>query len=433
MRGVETGRLGVAVTVTRLQWIALLGLCAGVWATWPLWTARQSFPQIPWVGVLIDVPAASDVWLLTTAGLAGCVALVTSRRGAAVAARLVFSAAVVGLLLLDQHRFQVWALHLLVVLWLLWLDPGTRGLLLVRVFVISIYVHSASSRFDRASLEMQWDLLAPLLDRIGVPTKFAGEPQRLWTGAVFVAWELGTAVLLAVPRTRRAGVCTSIAMHGMLLLLLGPLGHDHHAGVLVWNTVWIMQNVVLFWSRGIRGEGGVVAPHPGPLPRRSSSAGLTRLSGERGRTLIAWALALMVVLAPLLEPWGCWDHWPSWRVYSARPETVTFYVRESRVTGLPPEVQTIVGPPELLSDWRPLSLDTWSFAELRCPVYPQARFRLAVALALTRQWALGNDVRVVVGSSPEWWTGKRESQEYVGEQGIASASERFVVNVRERE
>jgi hypothetical protein len=288
---------------------------------------------------------------------------------------------------------------------------------LARAFAISIYVHSAASRFDRASLEMQWELLSPLLERLGISTRFTSESVRLSAGAVFALWELAVAVLLAFARTRRIGLWGSIGMHIALLLVLGPLGQDHHAGVLMWNLLWIAQNIVLF-RRGSHRSG-----------RETASV---VEDSARWRRRIATAVAGVVIFAPLLEPRGWWDHWPSWRVYSARPETVVFYVDSQRVADLPDDVQQYVGPPQPLSDWRPLSLDAWSFRELRCPVYPQERYRLAVALALTREFALGDNVRVIVGSPPDRWTGERTVHELHGEDELAAACERFVINTQRR-
>jgi hypothetical protein len=325
-------------------------------------------------------------------------------------ARIVVSVAAVGLVLLDQHRLQVWVLHLVCVLWLIWLSPNARGLTLIRAFVISIYVHSALSRFDRASLEQQWTLLAPLLERIGVATRFASESQRLSAGAAFAAWELGVAVLLVFPRTRRIGLWGSIVMHAGLIVILGPLGQGHHPGVLIWNAVWIAQNFVLFGRE------------------------VASVSGHEAswRKKMATALAAVVIVTPLTEPYGWWDHWPSWRVYSARPETVTFYVDGNRVDDLPERVRQYVGPFEPLSDWRALNLDAWSFDELRCPVYPQARFRLAVVRAIVREHGLGDRVRVVVGSPPDRWTGRRTMSELQGERAIEEACGGFVMNTAAR-
>lgn len=407
------GRDVPAQVVARLQQIALLGLACGVWVTRPLWTAEHAFPQIPWLQSLAGAPPAVDGVLLSIAAIAvvGLIVTVIRPRHPRLrcAFQLLFSLSAVGLVLLDQHRLQVWVLHLLVVLWLLWLAPDERGLSLVRAVAVSVYVHSAVSRCDRASLDLQWDLISPLLQRWDVATQFVPERVRLASAGLFAVAEFAVAVLLIVPRWRRLGRWASIAMHVLLLLLLGPLGLNHHSGVLVWNTVWIAQNFVLF-----------------------SGCPTTLAASRSPRLRLATALAAVVILAPLLEPWGWWDHWPSWRLYSARPAVVTCYVRDVRVAVLPAAARPFVGPAEPLSDWRPLSLEVWSFGELQCPIYPQERFRLAAILAVAHDADLGDDVRVVIGAPPDRWTGRRVTRELIGARAIAQACEQFVLNVSPR-
>jgi hypothetical protein len=412
---------GRPAAVASLQWIALAGLAAGVWATWPLWTGMQVFPQIPWLSAATAVPVAVDRWLLALCGAAGIGIAVGNGRVRAGRtwywSTAAFLLAAVALVLLNQHRMQAWVLHLLGVLSILWLAPNARGLVLLRAFAISVYVHSAASRCDRASLELQWDLIARLLERWEAAPPFVSGRVQLMTAALFALAELAVAILLTVRRSRGIGLWLSLAMHGGLLVALGPLGLDQHAGVLVWNGVWIAQNRVLFGgATAVRGEAASVVPHAG-----------------RSRTRLASGFAGLLIAAPLLAPWGLWDNWPSWRLYSARPATVAFSIKADRVGDLPATMQEYVGPPEPLSEWRPLSLDAWSFSELHCPVYPQERFRLAVVLAVTRAYALGEDVRLVTGSPPDRWTGERQIRERTGEYAIAARCEHFLVNVAPRE
>jgi len=87
---------------------------------------------------------------------------------------------------------------------------------------------------------------------------------------------------------------------------------------------------------------------------------------------------------PALQPWGYWDVWPSWAVYSSRGGWTTSFVHHDDIEKLPDAVRPFVGDPPPLSDWHPIDIDAWSLSELHCPVYPQPRFRLAVAAALSQ-------------------------------------------------
>lgn len=407
--------------VKLLELVALAGLAAGVFVTCPLWTGQQSFPQIPWLSALAGVSTTVDPWLLGMAGVAAIGCAVSGVDGPHARfgrwSRAAFSVAVVCVVLLNQHRLQAWVVHLLGVLGLLWFAPNRRGLSLVRLFAISVYVHSAISRCDRTSLDLQWNLVAPLLERWNIDTQFVSERARLSWAGTFAGGEFLVALLLSVPRLRGWGRWASIAMHGTLLLLLGPPGLDHHQGVLVWNVTWIAQNWVLF----------------GPTVDGVSEGANEVRHGLRIRGWMAAGIAGVLVVAPLLAAWGWWDNWPSWRLYSGRPAAVSVTIDDSRVDDLPDAVRQYVGAPELLSEWRPVNLDAWSFSELQCPVYPQERFRIAVALALAREHQLGDDVRVVVGSPPDRWTGERKIRELRGEAALAAECGDYLVNTTARD
>lgn len=401
--------------VVLLEFVALAGLAAGAASTWPLWTAPHSFPQIPWCQWVVHAPPLIDGLLLAAAVIAGlfvpAARLASRGTPALTGAKLVFSLAAGGLLLLDQHRLQPWAYHLLVVLLLLWLSPDARGLTFSRGVVLSIYVHSAVSRFDRASLELQWELLAALLERLGIAGRLQTDAARLRIAAAPALAELAVALLLFLSPTRRYGRWGSVLMHAMFVLALGPLGLDHYGGVLAWNVVWIAQNVVLFSPQAATGS--------------SPAAG-------RRRYRAATLLAVFVIAAPLLEPWGLWDHWPSWRLYSARPARITVFIEAGTVVDLPREIQPFVGPPEPLTDWCPLHLEAWSFAALRCPMYPQQRFELAVIAAVVRRARLDEGILVVVETPPDRLTGRRERFELHGRRAIEDACGQYWVNVRSR-
>jgi hypothetical protein len=121
--------------------------------------------------------------------------------------------------------------------------------------------------------------------------------------------------------TQRWGITSADAL--FLIVALGPWGHDHSAGVLLWNGFFIVQNWLLFPS-----PVHVLAPGqwPGgaitrPIPPGDSP-------GAKTAGAIAWALLAIPLLAPLGEPWGLWDHWPSWAVYAARPAKTTVFIHE---------------------------------------------------------------------------------------------------------
>ena len=404
------------MSVTPFRRLVAVFATALIVATWRLWTPQDQFPQIPFLEWLCRAPAWLD-WLALsgmTIGLLLCV-LGGDARPLPRTGLSLFTACLAASVLLDQHRLQPWAYQFLIAGAVLCLVPTAYGLRLLRLLVVSIYLWSAVSKLDSAFLESHGQLLLDGLIRAVRLDEWEWSPVTgRAAAAAFPLGELVIGVLLSVPRTRIWGLGGSLVMHGVLLLSLGPFGLDHKPGVLIWNAYFIGQNLLLF-----RRVGSVEANAPRRRVEGTGAAAAT--------TLVALAAIL-----PALESIGRWDHWPSWAVYSSRPAIVTMLVHDTRIDDLPPSLQLCVGPSEPLSEWRPVSIEHWSFQAVNCPVYPQERYRLAVIRAVAEQADLRDDVIVRLESAPDRWTGKRAQRELRGIAGIRARCGDFWLNTRAR-
>ncbi|QDU38587.1 hypothetical protein Mal4_29160 [Maioricimonas rarisocia] len=381
-----------------LRWLgratALFALLL-LWVTWRLWTPQDLFPQIPLLEFACRLPGPFDwgalVFLIL--GLAGGTLFSVGQRSSR--ASWLTAAAAFGLLFLgDQHRLQPWAYQFALTGVILGAASRARtAVLLLQLLFASIYVHSALSKLDAAFFQSHGQLLLDgLAGAVGLDTELWPERTRKIVAGTFPVGELLIAAGLLWRRSRRPAVAGAVVMHLLLLATLGPLGLDHEWGVLLWNGYFVIAVPLLFWP--VRDNGAGETPEPQPR-----SAG----------TVIAALATAGAVLLPLTPSY---DHWLSWSLYSSRPAVVMVLVDDESVAKLPAVVRPYVGPPEPLSDWRPVHLDAWSFGELGCPVYPQLRFRLAVAAALADVAGLGgNDMLVRVRTSPDRRSGVRERRE----------------------
>jgi hypothetical protein len=395
-------------------WVVSIGLAALIAATFPLWTPDHPWPQIPWLAAARHLPFWWDWLALGVLAVGACLQFDRKARFTAMSAGLQ-AVGLAAALVVDQHRLQPWAWQYLLVTGLLALSPNERGLRCVRWLVISIYVHSALSKLDAAYLETNGrQMLAALLRSTGFDGWNQAGPRP--AAFLFPAGELLVAIALALPRMRRIGLSWSIGMHALLIWTLGPFGLRHEPGVLVWNAVFIIQNLVLFRS-----------------PPTTSDHTAWALRDPAIRDRIAQGITGTAVALPFLEPFGFWDHWPSWAVYSSRPALVTMLVEESAVADLPLSLQPYVGGPQPLSTWHPVSLDQWSLRQLHCPVYPQERFRVAAILAIAEHAHLGGRVKLHIQSSPDRFTGQRKSLHLQGTDSLRQHSRRFKVNTLARE
>jgi hypothetical protein len=375
---------------------AVFGLCLFA-ATRGLWWPVGEYPVIPWVNLrcpfALDHALASAVvlsWVMTLVAIGfGWHSLIR-------ASSLIGIASLAGCMVLDQQRLQVWAWEFLWLQLFLTLASPRVAILSSRLLVTGIYFYSAVSKLDAGFTQTQGPWLWQGLCRaMSIETSAWGKANPT-AFLIFPLGELLVAAALVFRRWRRWGIALSVVMHVALLLALGPWGWQQRPGVLLWNLYFLSSIPLLFWrveTDSQNGNSGAVAAETG-----------WRFSNE-----LCLTAAIALGIWPALEGVQLCDHWPAWAVYSSRPEIVRIDVQNHQVARLPQELQRHVGPAEALSDWRPISIDQWSFEMRGSPMYPQGRYRLAIARTLESRY--GVQLRVTEQATPSRWTAQRQLRE----------------------
>ena len=394
--------------LTRLAGGAAL-LLVGV--TWPLWRppTPESFPQLPLFGWLIPAPAWCDRAALGGV-LLGAFGMIwggssknqelknqndsspgSEQRSRAFLvldflvlklprlAPTLFTASLAFALALNQIRLQVWAYQFLLLGAVLSLCPRTEtgdraAVTLARALAVGILFHSALSKLDLAFAEGPgtW-LMGGFLGLFGVDPN--GVPHRLRSAAAFAvpAWELGLAILLAVPSLRRVGLLGAAFMHAALMATLWRLSHSW--GVLLWNGFFLAHEFLLFWPNA-KGES---------VPIWS----VLRTTGPR-----AWPAAALIAAAvtlPFGTRSGYWDVWPGWAVYAGGPGGSGWVRLPGR------RAQTKNWP---AGSYRPLNLSRRALGELHVPVPDDWRVTVGLTLAAAARgdaWFAGEPDRADPG------------------------------------
>jgi len=386
--------------------------------TWRLWTPQTLFPQLPFFGWARSVPGWVD-WIgliVMTASL--CVAGVAAGSDRiSRSALLLFAASSLLMILLNQHRLQAWLYQFVVIAVLLGMAGRRKSLPLLRLLVIGIYFHSALSKCDYSFIHTHGQfLLDGLLKNFG--TSIDGWPAtwRCAAAAMLPAGELAVAAGLCMPRFRRRALWASLMMHACLFLALGPWGHQHKPGVLIWNAFFVMQNVLLF--------GGFRQPESA-----SVTSVVERQTAEPPNRLVTGVLLLVIGL-PFLEPFGLYDHWPSWVLYASRPERVRVFISETAQQSLPTDVKR--NAETRRGTWFLLRIDRWSLEAVDAPVYPQGRFVLGVAVAVAERFDLHQEIRIEIDSPADRWTGNRSVRRLEGVDALRNEMARFRLNALPR-
>ncbi len=399
-----------------------IGCLIMIGATWDLWTPHDLFPRIPLISGAAGLPDAVDwIALLAMIGALVVVLLVPVRVRVNRYALLLFAIAFLLSVLRDQQRIQTWSYEFAVMAVVLALAHERRAVTLLRCFVISIYAYSAISKLDHSFIVDQGNyLLEAILGTLGVSWSLWSEKTRILATAVLPVGELLVAIALSIPKLRRIGFWGAVLMHTLLMLAVGPLGLDHYPGVFLWNTFFIVQDVLLFGKRSTAAEASsgeeTAAPMPAPAPPR-----------DRGTTF-ATVLTAIAIILPATEPFGGYDHWPSWGLYAMHHEKVNVYVRADRRREVAERIgEDVVDGPDMFTydKWCRVKIERWSLDSLEAPIYPQERFQVGVALWLDQECDLDEGIRIVIEGRAERFSGARTSEELVGREAIVERANTY--------
>ena len=368
---------------------------------------------------------------------------------------LLAGATTFGLVCIDQHRLQPWVWQFLILFVVLAFSDDSTARTVWRWLLIGIYGWSAWSKFDLGFCVQHGPfLLEGLFKSLGLLPFMMTFPRNVTyvLAGMIPIFELLVAIGLFWSPTRRIAVVGALVMHCGLLLALGPLGHQHRPGVLVWNLFFLVQNWILFGRHNFTNDPNTIGAMPREISRNEVNSsdrwgtettlntrdGSDRLALPAKKTVlenmgnaIAKISVITVLMWPLLEPFGYCDHWLAWAVYAAKPERVTVFLSEEEIPKLPVSMRQYVGPQTALDEWYPFRIDRWSLDAVYAPIYPQDRFQVGVALGLVQGLQL-KTLRIVIEGPAHWWTGERMVSEFEGLESVETLADSYRCGARPR-
>ncbi len=406
-------RLDLAINSLQRANVALQVIAAFemalIFTLWPMWWSVSDFPVVPLFS--INVPFANTLAKICLVSVGILIWKLTGEFNPAKLTRAVAVVALLsacGLVVSDQHWLQAWHwLFILNLCWWLFLR-GVDRLTVMRHTIATVYVCSALSRIiSEPGDGIAGVIVGQIASIVGLRSLVEGSDSLNLFCHVMTVGEFLVGLLLLLPRFRRVGCMAAVALHITLLVVLGPWGLNHHAGVLLWNLCFIVLVPVLFW--------GSDANAHEPDTRQK-----TRL-----RAFIA-----MVWLFPLSGLLALADNWPSWQLYSSRPESWILYVHEFDRSKISHSLQSYVTDPAPLSDWCPVKLDRWSLAETHSPMYPEDRFQLAVIDNFLSRQPDTIRFRIEISSPqiPFWW--RRKSRVISTREEISNEQSCFLLGAK---
>jgi hypothetical protein len=365
----------------RLTIVVALAFLAGVVLSPRLWLSSRSFPLVPPLGWFPPVPPPLD-WAWFAALLLLLVAIVLFPH----ARRLLVAFLVLMVLycLGDQTRWQPWVYEYLVLLAVLACGPrdpqdsARRNACLnaCRLVVAATYFWSGVAKLNVsfATEVFPW-LMQPLLPEWVCYSLAGYQPPVV---------EIGLGVGLLLGPLRKVAVCLAVMMHVVILVCLGPLGHNWNSVVWPWNVASAVLVVLLFW-RCRAAPLAILWPPNFPVAR---------------------VVLLLFGVLPSLNVVDYWDHYLSMSLYSGNIPDAELSLGADAAARLPEHVQPLVTEGD---DGRHrLDLDGWCIQELNVPAYPQHRFYLALARRVADLVGPDADVVLVIHQRPDRRSGQRQ-------------------------
>jgi len=321
-----------------------------------LWTADRSFPTLP---ALPALPAlANGPTLLLSAALVAAVAAFPWRSTHRVSVPLALVGAAL-LCMFDLNRLQPWFFQSVLLIVAASRTNRREAWALASIILVATYLWSGLQKLNLAFAERVFPWL---MEPIG------GQPlQPAWLFAPLA--EVSAAVLLAFPRTRRAGLVLIVGMHGFLLFVLGPLGHRYNSVVWPWNVATPLIAFALLYR------------NPDALLPNLSRSGLSR------------GVLVVVGILPALSFFGRWDENLSHALYSGRSRQAFLILSEEGVRRLPPDALPFV---QRRPDRIAIDVSRWAIASLNVPPYAEVRTYRAVGQSLIRRGVPPNAIRLLV-------------------------------------
>ncbi len=401
------------MSLTLYRRIVSLATLAMIALSWTLWAPVDDFPRVPFVSEFGKLPSHL-VW-----GIFGLLILSLIFAASSLAWKQAMVVAVLALSILvlqDQHRFQPWAYQFMVTGLVLLLVGEKLGSSLVRLYFISLYLHSGLSKLDVSFCR---ELGGSFLNQLGSPFGLRPwewpERSRYAAGFVLPAYEIAIAVGLVFKRTRTGAASAAVLMHMLLIWMLGPWGLKHTAVVLVWNLALAAEVGVVFWGSK-SGTSANIADAPGPTHSRLGP-------------YVAGLFFLVVFCLPFGERAGVFDSWPAFAFYASHSERTNVMVHDDDLAAYPTRIKrhfSRVGS----SSWQRIDLLEWSRSVRGTPIYPQNRACLGLAEALAKHYSGKHQIWVEQLGRASIVSGDRTREEIFGLDAIRQRADKYRLNAR---
>ena len=271
-----------------------------------------------------------------------------------------FFALLILFILNDINRLQVWVYELGVMLAILcFIGKENKDLAIkaLQLIVVSVYCWSGLQKLNIYFIEGNFPWL---FEPFGLDAFFLD-----FSGFAYFAANLEFLIGLGLffKRSRKIALPFAIGMHLILLICLGPFGHNWNHVVWPWNVAMIALLYLLF---------------------NEQSKPIFSTHKEFKRHWLLPSIFLFFGIFPVLNFFNAWDEQLSFKMYSGISPEGIFYYKQNQTVCIPNKIKknfVHTNPSKKLNQ---IILDDWAFHELNVVPYKSKKRIMQVGEKLCR-------------------------------------------------
>jgi len=350
----------------------LFGLLSGLLISHPLWLPWHSLPRAPIIGHgnPVFLTFLEPILFLSLLGLI-IYSLFSIKTKWSMRAILIFMLIYV---VTDQIRLQPWFYQYFFILLLLstfsWKHKDKENqnttLNALRIIIISIYLYSGLQKINPHFIHtFQW-----MFSFVYENTSPKNHSYLNFFGQFIPFLETGLAISLLSRKIRNTAVVLLALMHVMILTALGPLFLDWNPVVWPWNIAMIALVCLLFWNT-----------------KNVDAKTIFSLTHKKMKQFIV----VVFMILPILSFVGLWDSYNSFSLYSGNIDKAFLFLSESFVKkNNTKDFEIFIE--EKKSGYHFVNLKSWSFSEIKTPIYPEIRVFKKIAKSFCENAEYDEDV-----------------------------------------
>jgi predicted DCC family thiol-disulfide oxidoreductase YuxK/uncharacterized membrane protein YphA (DoxX/SURF4 family) len=373
---------GAASRVFWLKAMIALVFCIGLVMSSRLWIGPRTYPPAPVLSFLPSSIYPADLFLYGALFVLAGAILVSARPQKYI---FLFLGIVAVFCLLDQTRLQPWIYQygfLLAALALFsWDDDDVEGreraLNIARLIVATTYIFSGLQKLNLnfINYDFPW-IVEPITSAVPAVRDLL---HALGIAAPFI--QIGFGVGLLTRKFRRVSLILAVSMHGFILAMFGPFGHDWNNIIWPWTAAMAGLDLLLFTGN-----------------QRFSVRDI--FWGNRHPYHVC--VLVLFAIMPFLSFFNLWDSYLSSALYSGNLTEATIYASDKGRDSLPANLKPYLV--HTSPNTNVLNIQRWAIEDLNVLPYPETRVYKEIAKAVCERSQDQADFVLLVHEQRMFWS-----------------------------